>query len=83
MIHPVSNSAPAQPTAQASALPQASSKAAAQPSAPDTVKISTAGQSLLQESLETSAQTAREARGGDGQAIRLLAKEAAAKGSAK
>jgi hypothetical protein len=83
MIHPVSSTAPAQPAAQASTAPQASSKTASQPSAPDTVKISTASQTLLQESLETSAQTAREARGGDGQAIRLLAKEAAAKGSAK
>jgi hypothetical protein len=83
MIHPVSNAAPAQPAAQASTVPQTSSKGAPQPSAPDTVKISTASQSLLQESLETSAQTSREARGGDGQAIRLLAKEAAAKGSAK
>ncbi|HSY93713.1 MAG TPA: hypothetical protein VK812_20305 [Candidatus Binatus sp.] len=83
MIHPVSSAAPAQPAAQASTVVPTSSKAAAQPSAPDTVRISTASQTLLQESLETSAQTAREARGGDGQAIRLLAKEAAAKGSAK
>jgi hypothetical protein len=45
----------------------------------DTVKISSAAQTALQEAVETSVQTAHEARGGDRQAQRLLAKEAAAK----
>jgi hypothetical protein len=42
----------------------------------DTVQISGAAQSALQEVLEAPAQTAKEARGGDHQAQRLLAKEA-------
>jgi len=45
----------------------------------DTVQISTAGQSALQEATETAAQTAKEARGGDRQAIKLQIKEEAAK----
>lgn len=45
----------------------------------DTVQISTAGQSALQEATETVAQTAKEARSGDRQAIKLLAKEQAEK----
>lgn len=44
----------------------------------DTVKISSAA-SVLQEAVETPVQTAQEARGGDRQAQRLLAKEAASK----
>ena len=44
----------------------------------DTVKISTAAQAL-QEAKETPAQTAKEAQGGDHQAQRLLAKDAAAR----
>ena len=45
----------------------------------DTVQISSAAKAALQEALETPAQTATEARSGDHQAQRLLAKEAAAK----
>jgi hypothetical protein len=45
----------------------------------DTVQISVAAQTALQELTETPVQTAQEARGGDHQAARLLAKEAAAK----
>jgi hypothetical protein len=44
----------------------------------DTVQISSAAQTALQEVLEVPAQTAKEARGGDHQAQRLLAREAAA-----
>jgi hypothetical protein len=44
----------------------------------DTVQISNAAQTALQEVLEAPAQTAKEARGGDHQAQRLLAREAAA-----
>jgi hypothetical protein len=43
----------------------------------DTVQISQAGQSALQEASETAAQTAQEAQHGDRQAQRLLAREAA------
>jgi hypothetical protein len=56
------------------------SRASAQASTPkDTVHISGAAQSALQEATETAVQTAKEARGGDRQAMRLMAREAAAK----
>ena len=59
---------------------QAPSQAAVAPSAPqDTVQISTAGQTALQESKETQAQTAKEAAHGDRQAAKLLAKETSSK----
>jgi hypothetical protein len=45
----------------------------------DTVSISSAAQSSVQEATETQTQTAKEARGGDHQAQRLLAREADAK----
>jgi hypothetical protein len=45
----------------------------------DTVNISSAAKAAVQEFMETQAQTAKEASGGDLQAQRLLAKEAAAK----
>jgi len=57
---------------------QAPSQAAVAPSAAqDTVSISTAAQTALQESKETQAQTAQEAAHGDRQAVKLLAKETA------
>ena len=50
------------------------------PSTPkDTVQISTAAQTALQESKESQAQTATEAAHGDRQAVKLLAKETAKK----
>lgn len=49
-----------------------------QPQSTDTVKITNAGQTALQESLEPQTQTATEASKGDHQAQRLLAKELAA-----
>ena len=60
---------------------QAPSQAAVAPSsAPkDTVQISTAAQTALQESKESQAQTATEAAHGDRQAVKLLAKETAKK----
>ncbi|HWZ25143.1 MAG TPA: hypothetical protein VN037_07665 [Verrucomicrobiae bacterium] len=59
---------------------QALSQAAVSPSAPkDTVQISTAAQTALQESKESQAQTAKEAAHGDRQAVKLLAKETARK----
>jgi len=45
----------------------------------DTVQISGAAQTALQEAVETSTQTAREAQRGDRQAQNLLAREAATK----
>jgi hypothetical protein len=59
---------------------QAPSQAAVAPKAPqDTVQISTAAQTALQECKETQAQTAQEAAHGDRQAVKLLAKESASK----
>src|ERR1700686_1151037 len=53
---------------------QPPSQAAVAPKAPqDTVQISTAAQTALQESKETQAQTAQEAAHGDRQAVKLLA----------
>jgi len=49
-----------------------------QPAITDTVKISSAAQTVAQEATETAAQTAREASNGDRQAQRLIAKENAA-----
>jgi hypothetical protein len=79
---------PAASAAHASAKPAVASQkpAPAQPQPVakthvpvDTVHISNAAQSALQEATETQLQTAKEARGGDRQAQRLLAKETAAK----
>ena len=49
-----------------------------QPTATDTVQISSAGKAALQEATETPAQTAQEASRGDVQAQRKLARAAAA-----
>jgi hypothetical protein len=48
-----------------------------QPTITDTVQISSAAQAVLQEANETAAQTDQEARHGDMQAQRLLARKAA------
>ena len=45
----------------------------------DSVQISNVGKAAFQEATETAAQTAQEARNGDRQAQRLLAKEEASK----
>ncbi|MGH9742181.1 MAG: hypothetical protein ACRD51_07485 [Candidatus Acidiferrum sp.] len=69
-----------QSTAAASSNKPAQSQASTKSSIPkDTVQISTAAQTALQEVQETQAQTVHEASHGDHQAQRLLAKEAAAK----
>ncbi|HME36297.1 MAG TPA: hypothetical protein VKF84_13760 [Candidatus Sulfotelmatobacter sp.] len=83
MISPINNVPAALPVAQATPVQPTSSKPAPQPSAPDTVQVSNAAKTLLQETLESSSQTATEASKGDVQAQRLLAREAAAKASAK
>ena len=81
MISPVSDAVqpqPQPPTAPRPSAPQAKP----QPPAGDTVQLSGA-KAIVQEALETSTQTAREASGGDSQAVRLLAREAAARAAAK
>jgi hypothetical protein len=85
MIHPVSSSVQTQAAVQPKAAPQQAAKAQPQPtqaqapqtSPADKVTLSAAKQ-IAQEAVETSAQTTKEAAGGDIQAKRLLAKEAAA-----
>jgi hypothetical protein len=79
MIHPVSNSAPPAVQLQPTAAPKAQVSAKSQPASADTVSISNLAQAALQESLETTVQTNKEAAGGDFQAKRLLAQEAAAR----
>ena len=76
-VQPTLAAKPAAAASQKAAPAQAQAKAGAP--IHDTVKISNAAQSALQEAVETSVQTAQEARGGDRQAQRLLAKEAAAR----
>jgi hypothetical protein len=69
------------PVSQPAAEPQTSKKStqlqASTTAPPDTVQISNAGRAAAQEATETPSQTAQEARSGDQQAQRLLAKEAA------
>jgi hypothetical protein len=80
MIHPVSNSAPPAVQLQPAAAPtKAPASAKSQPASTDTVQVSNLAKAALQEALETSVQTNREAAGGDLQAKHLLAREAAAK----
>jgi hypothetical protein len=86
MVHAITNptQAPASQTTTASsktAQPKPQSKP--QPSAADTVKLTSVAKAVLQEALESPAQTAKEASAGDVQAKRLIAKEAAARPSTK
>lgn len=87
MISPISSATPdqtaTQAATQATPVQQTQPKSPAQPSTSDTVQISNAAKALSQENLETPAQTAKEASGGDIQAIKLLARHAAARASAK
>ena len=77
MITPVTSSNPGPAEVQSKTVaPQPPQSQAPQTTPADTVTISAAKQ-ILQESLETSSQTAKEAAGGDAQARRLLAREAA------
>lgn len=85
MINPISSTATQpveQQLAQRTAQP-ASSEAKPQPNPTDTVQISNAAKAMLQESVETPAQTAKEASAGDHQAMRLLAKQAAERAAEK
>ncbi len=84
MISPVSSVPAAQPVAQNTSQPAAAPPASSShPATADTVQISNAAQAMLQEAMENPAQTAKEAASGDHQAIRLMAKEAAARTSEK
>jgi hypothetical protein len=83
MISAIHSLTPAQPAAQTTAAQPTPSKATAQLAAVDTVQISSAAKVFSQENLETAAQTAHEASGGDVQAQRLLARHAAARASTK
>jgi len=77
-VRPASQPA-AQPSAKPAPLAQTPPAAKSQPNPSDTVQISNAARQALQETIETPAQTSKEAAGGDAQARRLLAREAAHK----
>ena len=80
MSNTITNVTQAPAAVQLAAKPSAAAprpaQTALQPVPTDTVQISAAAKTL-QEAIETPAQTAKEAAGGDAQARRLLAKEAA------
>jgi hypothetical protein len=76
MIRPVSSAVHPLEVQPAGAR-QASSPATTQSAPKDTVQLSSGAKTIVQEATETSAQTTKEAAGGDLQAKRLLAKEAA------
>src|SRR5258708_1773930 len=80
MVNPVASAHQSEPVVNSAPSSQpASAKTTYTSSTPkETVQISTAAQSALQEIIETPVQTATEARSGDIQAQRLLAKETAA-----
>ena len=85
-INPVAQTDATKVATQAVAANANQTQAAAPKPAPakpqpstDTVQISGSAKALMQEAQETPAQTAQEAGHGDRQALRLLAKEAAAK----
>ena len=82
MITPVSNATQARPPVQSKPATQAAPQAKQQTAPTDTVTISAAKQ-IVQEAIETSSQTAREAANGDNQAKRLLAREAAQRAATK
>jgi hypothetical protein len=83
MINPVTSATHAQVATQSTAVTQQPAQAKPQAAPKDTVQISSAAKQILQESIETPAQTTKEAAGGDAQARRLLAREAAAKAAIK
>jgi hypothetical protein len=82
-ISSVTQAEPVQNAAPTPAAPAKTSPPAPQPVPADTVKISTAANAILQEVQETHTQTVHEANGGDSQAIRLIARQAAAKATPK
>jgi hypothetical protein len=86
-INPVAQNDAAKVAAQAAAVNANQSQSATpvpapvkpQPATTDTVLISNSAKAMMQEAQETATQTVQEASRGDRQALRLLAKEAAAK----
>jgi hypothetical protein len=76
-INNVTQARPVQSAAQAPATNQKASQSKSQQTPTDTVAISSSAKAILQEVQENHAQTVQEANGGDSQARRLLAREAA------
>jgi hypothetical protein len=84
MSNPVTSATQTQPAAQSTAVSPKPSQPKPQPTiVTDTVQLSNVAQVALQEAIETSAQTTKEANAGDIQARKLLAKESAAAQTAK
>ena len=90
MVSAITNVAHSQTVAptdsSAQKQPRPKSQSSTTSSSTDTIQLSSAAQAALaavKEAQETPAQTAKEASGGDPQARRLLAREAAAKTVAK
>jgi hypothetical protein len=80
MIKAITSATQAQPVAQPPVVSQKSPQSKSQqPSTTDTVQLSSAGKAALEEATETRAETVKEARNGDTQAKKLLAREEAAK----
>ncbi|HVB86423.1 MAG TPA: hypothetical protein VNK23_07155 [Candidatus Dormibacteraeota bacterium] len=84
MVQPINNATTtaavnaSQPAASRQTAPSKAAPAASNTKT-DTVTISNAAQTAMQEATETQNQTVQEARAGDRQAQHLLAKETAAK----
>jgi hypothetical protein len=76
MVNSVSSATHPQAPAQPAAATQQTAPSKPQPAHADTVQISAAALAL-KEAVENPVQTAKEAAGGDAQARRLLAREAA------
>jgi hypothetical protein len=83
VISPMTQTNPTAVASNAGVTPANKKAAQPQPAAKDTVQISSAGQSALQEASETHAQTVREAQSGDVQAQRKLARMQASSEEAK
>ena len=83
MVNAVANATPTQPAAQYTPVNKEAPKSKPETTPTDTVQISSAAKVVLQEASETPTQTAQEARRGDRQAQRLLARQAAAKEAAQ
>ena len=82
MSDPVGSITQIQTAAQSAGVRPRANEPRPQPVPIDQVQLSSAAQAALRETVETPAQTAREANTGDLQARRLLAKEEAAKEAA-
>jgi hypothetical protein len=81
MSNPIGNVTQVQPVQSAAQAPAANQKASEskpQQAPADTVSISGTAKAILQELQENHVQTVQEANGGDSQARKVLAKEAAA-----